>query len=253
MRDRIKEFRRVPSAELIANPKNWREHPPEQRKALQGVLDEVGIAGALLARETGNGLELIDGHLRSEIDAATDWPVLVLDVDEREADILLASVDPIAALAKTNNDQLQSLLGEIEIDDKNLNSLLDGLEKDILKQQEADERYSAKIESPVYEIKGERPDTSELFDEARTQALIDAVNEADIDSVTKQFLVAAARRHTVFSYDKIAEFYAHASADVQDLMEDSALVIIDFDKAVEHGFVKLTGDLAKAYEDDHAE
>tara|TARA_Y100001973_G_scaffold72485_1_gene105715 strand:+ start:1414 stop:2046 length:633 start_codon:yes stop_codon:yes gene_type:complete len=129
MRDRIKEFRRVPSAELIANPKNWREHPPDQRKALQGVLDEVGIAGALLARETDSGLELIDGHLRSEIDAASDWPVLVLDVDQREADILLASVDPIGALAKTNADHLAALIGQLETDNENLESLLSDLDK----------------------------------------------------------------------------------------------------------------------------
>ena len=130
-RDRVVEMRRVPAFELNANPKNWREHPPEQQRAMQGVLEEVGIAGALLARETPDGLELIDGHLRTEMDDGTEWPVLVLDVDENEADVLLASVDPIGALAKTNTDQLASLLGQIETENADLDSLLGELEKSI--------------------------------------------------------------------------------------------------------------------------
>lgn len=64
IRDRVKEMRRVKACDLIDNPKNWRRHPDEQRKALQHVVDEIGIADALLVRETPNGLMLIDGHLR---------------------------------------------------------------------------------------------------------------------------------------------------------------------------------------------
>jgi DNA modification methylase len=130
-RDRVKEFRRVPASQLKANPKNWREHPPEQQRAMKGVLDEIGIAGALLARETADGLELIDGHLRTEMADDTAWPVLILDVNENEADVLLASVDPIGALAKTNADQLASLLGQIETENADLDSLLRDLEKSI--------------------------------------------------------------------------------------------------------------------------
>lgn len=69
VRDRIKEFRRVPAAELAANPANWRKHPEAQRAALRGVLEEVGIAGPLIAYHSarnGGALTLIDGHLRQE-------------------------------------------------------------------------------------------------------------------------------------------------------------------------------------------
>ena len=125
-------MRRVPASELNANPKNWREHPAEQQRAMQGVLEEVGIAGALLARETPDGLELIDGHLRTEMNDATEWPVLILDVDENEADVLLASVDPIGALAKTNTDQLAALLGQIETDNADLDSMLKQLEREVI-------------------------------------------------------------------------------------------------------------------------
>jgi len=123
-RDRVVEMRRVPASELKANPVHWREHPPEQQRAMKGVLEEVGIAGALLARETPDGLELIDGHLRTEMDDATEWPVLILDVDENEADVLLASVDPIGALAKENSDKLNELLRGLFIENETLAEML---------------------------------------------------------------------------------------------------------------------------------
>ena len=92
IRDRIKELRRVPAAQLRPNPRNWRTHSPQQRDALQGILAEVGYAGALLARELADGsLELIDGHLRAETTPDAMVPVLVLDVNEAEANLILAT------------------------------------------------------------------------------------------------------------------------------------------------------------------
>ncbi len=53
-------------------------------------MGEVGWAEAVLARETPEGLELIDGHLRVlQADEAAEVPVLVLDVSPEEADLLL--------------------------------------------------------------------------------------------------------------------------------------------------------------------
>lgn len=110
-RDRIRELRRVPAAELRANPKNWREHPAKQREALTGMLRDVGFADAVIARECDDGtLELIDGHLRADIDPAAIVPVLVLDVSAAEADKLLLTLDPLAAMATANKDALEVLL-----------------------------------------------------------------------------------------------------------------------------------------------
>ncbi len=130
-RDRVKELRRVSSAELLSNPRNWREHPSDQRKALSGILEEVGISGALLARETDAGLELIDGHLRSDMDKATEWPVLILDVDEAEANLLLATIDPIGAMASKNEEQLKKLLGDLDAQNEALTEMLDSMSKDL--------------------------------------------------------------------------------------------------------------------------
>src|ERR1700756_638014 len=98
--DRIKELRRVRARDLVPNPQNWRRHPKTQREALRGLLTEVGYADALLARELSDGkLMLIDGHLRRETTPDVLVPVLVLDVTEEEADKILATHDPLAAMA----------------------------------------------------------------------------------------------------------------------------------------------------------
>ena len=95
------------------NARNWRTHPAAQREALRGILAEVGYAGALVARELPDGsLELIDGHLRAETTPNALVPVLVLDVSEAEALKLLATYDPLAALAETNQAALDSVLSE---------------------------------------------------------------------------------------------------------------------------------------------
>ena len=123
-RDRIKELKRVRASELKTNPKNWRTHPESQASALKGVLSEVGWADAVLARETADGLELIDGHLRKEIAPDELVPVLILDVDEAEADKILLTHDPLAAMAEANTFQLEQLIQSIETDSEELEAMI---------------------------------------------------------------------------------------------------------------------------------
>jgi hypothetical protein len=131
IRDRIKELRRVRAAELQPNPKNWRTHPRAQHDALKGILAEVGYADALLARETSDGgLMLIDGHLRAETTPETVVPVLVLDVDEAEADKLLATLDPLAALAAADAGKLGALVEGIQTGSEALQQMLAQLAAD---------------------------------------------------------------------------------------------------------------------------
>jgi hypothetical protein len=126
IRDRIKELRRVPAGELRPNPRNWRLHPPEQQDALRGVLAEVGYADALLVRELADGtLMLIDGHLRAETTPDAVVPVLILDVDENEANKILLTHDPLAGMATVADDHLQSLLAEVQTESAALQSMLD--------------------------------------------------------------------------------------------------------------------------------
>ena len=125
IRDRIRELRRVHARELVPNSKNWRTHPERQQNALRGILAEIGYADALLAREMEDGrLQLIDGHLRAETTPDQEVPVLILDLDDREADLLLTLLDPLAALAETKQDLLSDLVSRIETENEVLKELM---------------------------------------------------------------------------------------------------------------------------------
>ena len=112
---------------------------------------------------------------------------------------------------------------------------------------EADEHYTHKITSPVYEPKNEKPDLSTLTDSGRTDELLAKIEASNVSPDEKEFLRQAAARHTVFDYAKIADYYAHASKEMQELMEDSALVIIDFGKAIEKGYIRLSDEIRNEY------
>jgi hypothetical protein len=125
-RNRIKALEYVNSADLVAHPGNWREHPAAQAEALKGVLSEVGIAGALLAYRSerqGGALVVIDGHLRKDA-APQAWPVLILDVDDAEADYLLAVVDPLAAMAVADAGALDALLSSVQSGEEAVQAML---------------------------------------------------------------------------------------------------------------------------------
>jgi hypothetical protein len=113
---------------------------------------------------------------------------------------------------------------------------------------EDDDTYTRKIVAPTYEPKNEKPAPHNLYNTDKVDELIDKIKGLKLHNTEQAFLIYAAYRHTVFDYSKIADFYAHSNKEVQELMEDSALVIIDFDKAIEKGYVKLTKDIAAAYE-----
>jgi hypothetical protein len=116
MQNRVKELRFVSANELIPNPKNWRKHPTMQQEILREMLEKVGIANALLARELTDGtLMLVDGHLRQETLEDEEVPVLILDVNEEEADTILATLDPLAALAEQDTLMLSKLLEQCDV------------------------------------------------------------------------------------------------------------------------------------------
>jgi ParB-like chromosome segregation protein Spo0J len=88
-------------AQLLANPRNWRTHPPRQREALRGSLDTVGwVAQILVNRRTGH---IVDGHARIEEAISrgeASVPVLYVDLSDDEERLVLATLDPIGAMAE---------------------------------------------------------------------------------------------------------------------------------------------------------
>ena len=127
IRNRIKELRSVKAGDLIPNKKNWRTHPIAQREALEGILETIGYADALIARESAEGLILIDGHLRAETTPDAEVPVLILDITEREADTMLATLDPLASMAGRDELKLSELLEDIDSDHEAVQNLIASL------------------------------------------------------------------------------------------------------------------------------
>lgn len=97
-------------------------------------------------------------------------------------------------------------------------------------------------------VEREAPSVFSLYNLEKYTKLVKEINESDIPDEIKKFLKHSASRHIVFDYAKIAEFYCHSDKKVQELMEKSGLVIIDFDDALENGFVKLQKNLEEIYE-----
>lgn len=121
-----------------------------------------------------------------------------------------------------------------------------GFEEDEMKDsKELDETYTQKVVRPQYEITGDKPAVSEMYDCNRTKEIIARIDKSDVPDDIKEFLRYAAYRHTVINYSRVAEFYAHSDKDVQELFEDSALVILDFEDAIDKGYV-LCNDTIKA-------
>jgi len=111
--------------QLLANPKNFRIHPKEQQAALEGVLDIVGwVQEVVVNRTTGH---ILDGHLRVALALRREEatiPVKYVELSAAEESLILASIDPIAAMAVTDQKLLDALVGEITTDDARVEALL---------------------------------------------------------------------------------------------------------------------------------
>ena len=118
---------------------------------------------------------------------------------------------------------------------------------DIDNSAKLDKKYTSKIKAPIYQPKLSKPSIFKLYDNRKTKELIKKIKSSKVNNDEKRFLIEAAKRHTIFNYSLIADYYANSNKEMQDLMEQSALVIIDFNKAIEYGFVKLAEEIAEQY------
>lgn len=115
-------------------------------------------------------------------------------------------------------------------------------------QNKLDTKYSKRVAVPQYEITGEKPDILCLCNDAKVNKLINKIRDSNVTDEEKDFLIKAARRHYLFNYRNIAEYYAHATKEMQELMEESALVIIDVNDAIYNGYVELSETVKKIIE-----
>ncbi|ECG6537073.1 transcriptional regulator [Salmonella enterica subsp. enterica serovar Frintrop] len=237
-----------PLNELIPCARNARTHSDEQVAQLVASIKEFGWTNPVLVDECG---EIIAGHGRvmaAESLGMNTVPVIVLanlTDDQKRAYRLADNRLPMNAgwdveLLKLEITELLDADFDISLTGFNQDEIDELLTEVLSGTGNEDEPYTTKIDSPVYEPSGEQPAVSQLYDDTKTQELVSRIRSASLEPDIEKFLLSAAARHTVFNFSKIADYYAHSPAEIQALFEESALVIIDFQQAIEHGFVRMT-------------
>ena len=120
-------------------------------------------------------------------------------------------------------------------------------------EEVTDGKYTDVVNIPQYTPTGECPDISDIVDDTKYLQLIDDIEKANLPKDVSNFLKYAAARHLQFNYKQIANYYAHQPAEIQKLMEQSALVIIDVDDAIANGYAelkRLIDDMTEGEEDE---
>ncbi len=237
------EIEMVPVNELEMYEGNAKRHASEHVEQIASSIEEFNFADPIGAwhDESGNAV-IVEGHgrlLAARKLGIEELPVIFLDYlsdEQRRAYTLVHN-----QLTMNTGFDFEVLSDELETI-TNIDMGEFGFDMPDLEETEGEaERYTSENKVPQYEVVGDEPELGELYDTSFADELIEEIEHV-ADALTDDevaFLRMAAYRHVVFDYGKIAEFYAHASAEVQELMERSALVIIDYDDAIANGYVKL--------------
>jgi len=228
---------------LIPYSNNPKEHPDGQVKKIASSIKNYGWDQPIVV--DGDG-EIIKGHGRmqaAELLGLDEVPVIVRE-DLTDAEAKAARIADNKTAESPWDEELLSVelegldddfdADELGFDDDEFDDLLAEFNSD---DDDSGDRYTDKIETPVYEPTGPKPDVSELYETERYQELREKVEQADVPDELRKFLRFAAQRHIVFDYENIAEYYAHGDAETQELMEALTLVIVDYEQAVEQGFI----------------
>ena len=247
------ELETVAIESLILDSQNARKHSNRNLDAIKASLSKFGQRKPIVVHNNiviaGNGtLEAAKSLGWTEIEVSvcpSDW-----DTDTAKAYALADNRS--AELAEWGEDVLAAQLAEL--DEKGWDiSELGFTSKEFEDMQRNEENpYTKTVNLPQYDIVGDKPVISDLYDDAKVRDLSQEIKTAGLPEDVETFLLIAANRHTVFNYSKIAEYYAYMDPEVQELMEKSALVIIDLDDAMKYGyatFVETITDL-RDQEDD---
>lgn len=228
-----------PIGELKPYKKNAKKHPKEQIEQIANSIKEFGFTQPVLIDRHNN---VVAGHgrvLGAKKAGLTEVPTLCLD-DLTEEQI---KAYRLADNKLNESDWDDVLLGQSLDEIVELDMSLFGFDLGEAVEKE-EQKYTMKTNIPQYEPKGEEPDITELVDISKTRELLERIEQSNVTKKQKQFLKFAAYRHLCFNYSKIAEYYCHQDKEMQELMEDSALVIIDFDDAIAKGYVQLSKQVA---------
>jgi len=116
----------------MTHPLNWRVHPETQKHVLNDVLRDVGWVQQVVVNKTTN--HLIDGHLRVALaleQKAKEVPVVYVELSEEEESLVLATLDPISAMAEMDAAKLRLLLDNVHTGSAAIQEMLSNLAGDI--------------------------------------------------------------------------------------------------------------------------
>lgn len=234
----------------IKDIKPYENNPRKNDKAVDYVVASLEAFGPQAPIIVDRDYVIIAGHTRWKAAKKlgyTDFPCVIAEslTDEQVRAYRLAD-NKTGEFADWDEAKLDEELAKIlDIDMESFGFDLGGDDED-------EDKYTFKVNIPQYEITGDQPNFADMLDTAKADELIVEIEAAQgVTDEEKQFLIQAARRHNVFNYRNVAEYYAHATPEMQRLMERSALVIIDVDNAIANGYAKLSDDILAMLEEDH--
>lgn len=232
----------IPIAGIKPYKRNAKLHPTEQIEQIKRSIQEFGFNDPIGIWKG----EIVEGHGRylaaKELGLET-VPVIRLDgmTDEQRRAYALVH-NKLTINSDFDLELLDLELGDIELDMEPFGFKLDGEEEEP-PEDEADDGqniYTSKTDIPQYEPSGENVELADCLDKEKYETLIKHIQQSSVSDEEKFFLCMAAARHLCFSYKKIADYYASkATKEMQELMEESALVLIDYGDAIKNGYAVL--------------
>ncbi|AHB79884.1 hypothetical protein LJCM1130_01770 [Lactobacillus paragasseri] len=221
--------------------KPYENNPRNNDDAVDAVANSIKEFGWQQPIVVDNGGVIIAGHTRYKAAKKLGYkevPIVVADkLTEEQVNAYRLADNKVGELAEWDDAELSEELNKILDINMADFGFKDEPISNVLDKQE--DKYTQKTDIPQYEVTGEKPKESELVDTSKRDYLVQEIKKANLPEDVKEFLILGAQRHLKFDYQAIAEYYAHAGKEIQQLMEDSALVIIDYDSAMKNGYAKF--------------
>lgn len=228
---------------------NAKKHPREQIEQIKKSIQDYGFNDPVGVWTNSDGdLEVVEGHGR--VIAAEELgyamlPVINLDhlSDEQRREYCL-----VHNKLTMNSDYDKDIL-DIELDSLN-NFDAEFFGFDVSIDIEEEEKYTSAVDTPIYEPSDRDVDVNELYDDEKYKELIKKIDGSNLSEDVKAFYRLAAARFVEIDFRDTADWYVNQSDEAKEIAEELALVIVDYGKALELGFIKLNNEFAEMFGDD---
>lgn len=236
----------MPPGELVPYAGNAKAHPPKQVDHIANSIKAFGWQQPIVV-DRNKVVVIGHGRLLAAKQLGLDMVPVVYADNLTEAQVnALRLADNKTNESEWDMGKLDEELAALAIDGIDMEQFgFDSLDMDGI----AENPYTKKVNIPQYDPTGEEPPIDQLVDSSKTAELLKEIEESGLPDDEKTFLRMAAQRHLSFNYKKVAEYYANASEEMQELMEKSALVIIDYEDAISYGYTRLNDSVREMFED----